>query len=73
MAKTNAYTLATDLCTLDTILAALRAWQLVRADHDDINDIASEHGEPLSTAEIDALCEALNCGDIAIVYQSGSR
>lgn len=49
----------------DTILAALRAYQdpgrcdvLVTAD-----EIASEHGDPLSNEEIDALCEQINCGD----------
>src|SRR5260370_1254162 len=48
----------------DTILAALRAYQepgrsdvLVAAD-----EIASEHGDPLSNSEIDALCEQINLG-----------
>jgi len=48
----------------DTILAALRAYQdpgrsdvLVAAD-----EIASEHGEPLSSSEIDVLCEQINLG-----------
>lgn len=49
---------------VDTILAALRAYQdpgrsdvLIAAD-----EIASEHGEPLSSSEIDVLCEQINLG-----------
>jgi len=48
----------------DTIIAALRVYQdpgradvLVAAD-----EIASEHGEPLSSSEIDVLCEQINLG-----------
>src|SRR5258708_7942991 len=48
----------------DTILAALRVYQDVgRADIlIDADEIASEHGEPLSSSEIDVLCEQINLG-----------
>ena len=49
---------------LDTILAALRVYQTMlnmqSAVVDDVHNIASEHGEPMTEAEIDTLCENLN-------------
>jgi hypothetical protein len=64
----------------DTILAALRAYQdpgrcdvLVAA-----SEIASEHGDPLSNSEIDALCEKINLGpepqpEINPLFQSDEK
>ena len=59
---------------LDCILAALRFWQWQRSHADaletnrgqDILEIENRGGESeiLTDAEIDALCEELNCGDL---------
>ena len=50
---------------LATVLAALRYWQQDLADNEEEGPICQEHFEevtPLSVAEIDELCERLNCG-----------
>jgi hypothetical protein len=52
---------------LATILAALRNWQIsleggILQHSDRFADHFTDH-EPLTTEEIDALCESLNCGD----------
>ena len=56
---------------LDTILAALRLWQHDSshiADGDGaLADIASEHGDPLTNDEIDALCERINCARLLVL------
>jgi hypothetical protein len=44
----------------DTILAALRYWQRCPAYPE--MELAEEHGEPLTDAEIDSLCESMNFG-----------
>lgn len=48
-----------------TVLAALRYWQSTGAPGPDLADIASVGGtvKPLGLAEIDDLCERLNCED----------
>lgn len=58
----------------DTILAALRLWQRFLAwrkklrrrgetpDGDEFIDIAAENGDILQPADIDKLCDELNCG-----------
>ena len=50
---------------LATVLAALRYWQQDLAENDE-GPISPDHFDdkvtPLSVAEIDALCERLNCG-----------
>lgn len=64
---------------LDTILAALRMWQTDVADDMteaegipiDFVDIATAHGNALSSAEIDALCEAINAGEQIIAPKGG--
>ena len=50
---------------LATVLAALRYWQQDLADHEDEGPICQEYFAevtPLRVAEIDDLCERLNCG-----------
>ena len=51
---------------LATVLAALRYWQQNLADHEGESPLVAEHFDavntPLTVAEIDALCERLNCG-----------
>jgi hypothetical protein len=61
-----------DLTEFDTILAALRFWQKANGqcrngavvidceEYQAIAEIASEHGEPLTPTDIDALCERIN-------------
>jgi hypothetical protein len=50
---------------LDTILAALRLWQRESAHIADgdggILEIAEEHGDSLTNADVNELCERLNC------------
>lgn len=60
---------------VDTILAALRAWQYIREvrlstrtlrlDSEQIQflieNTAVEHGAAMSPSEIDSLCERINC------------
>ena len=43
----------------DTLIAALRMWQRIPAYPE--LDLASEHGEPISDAEIDDMIERINC------------
>ncbi len=51
---------------LATVLAALRYWQQDLAANEDEGPILPDHFEeglaPLTVAEIDDLCERLNCG-----------
>ena len=56
------------------VLAALRNWQIDGLNEDLVEAFAShfEDQEPLSDAEIDALCERLNFGDPAGVVQKGA-
>lgn len=62
---------------LDTILAALRFWQEDAIQEDssdphgfaipaDFADIALEHGNALSSKEVDALCQDLNMGMVRL-------
>jgi hypothetical protein len=46
----------------DTILAALRCWQVTKRRTPDLIEIATDDGkhEPLGNGEIDQLCERLN-------------
>lgn len=46
----------------DTVLAALRCWQISKKRTRDLIEIASDDGnnEPLTSLEIDALCERIN-------------
>jgi hypothetical protein len=49
---------------LATVLAALRYWQHDLAENEEEGPIGQEHFAevtPLSVAEIDGLCERLNC------------
>jgi len=50
---------------LATVLAALRYWQQDLANHENEGPIDDEHFSdevsPLTVAEIDELCERLNC------------
>jgi hypothetical protein len=57
---------------LDTVLAALRAWQRDMRDgayvHPKFIDMACESSGPggeLDAGEIDDLCEELNCGGVS--------
>jgi hypothetical protein len=51
---------------LATVLAALRYWQQNLANHESESPLVAEHFDdvntPLTVAEIDDLCERLNCG-----------
>lgn len=62
---------------LDTILASLRFWQQEAIQEDsgdprgfvipaDFADIALEHGDALSSEEVDALCQDLNLGMVRL-------
>jgi hypothetical protein len=62
-----------DIRELSCVLAALRYWQWQRHANTagrrrltDIHNIEDNDGEivPLADAEIDALCERLNCGEL---------
>jgi hypothetical protein len=55
----------------DTILAALRAYQTLLRQNSailqDVEEIAENSGDlPLDVAEVDDLCERLNCDSLAL-------
>jgi hypothetical protein len=59
-----------------TVLAALRYWQregLLSSGHE--QDIATDGGcfESLSSDEIDALCEAINVGEVVLATRRSVR
>lgn len=76
--KSDYIGIAADPATLDAILAALRAWQIVLSAGAaglavagsrrlrELHDIANEHGYELSPEDIDELCEALNCNGVRL-------
>lgn len=62
-----------------TVLAALRLWQVSHPDNLSRDDIPApfqnhfdEHS-PLTAAEIDALCEHLNCNEVNTVHPTSWR
>jgi len=48
-----------------TVLAALRLWQETANALDEFPEHFAD-AKPLDAEEIDALCEAINCGDLAV-------